>query len=366
MKKKVKRMDWNEFWEHFETASYEEKLSIFHEYLSGSTEIVSDMIFEVILELLTETRRREDYKTFADLVERVQTMHPEIYRDDAPVYNMYLIENMARQGEFKNLSIVLEPFAQSPRHIDELIRVMELLIYHSQTGPLLKVMQEAYPKIMYSPEIIPSGKHEFAYFLGMLIIIDGLERGVDRNELHSVVSKYWNVNKTYLENLVARLQGEISESWRREEFLKGSLKKRKMEERIINLLIDYMRWLTTDRGMSFGRALLARDSLVEYLLGRQHYSRVKKGRHLLLPLLVPLRKHHRSFKGIQPYQVVSLVETLPLYYEYLLYIGLIGEMELKRELEIMKSLKKSVMKYFRGTNCDKEILSSIEEAWKDC
>ncbi|MFQ6126806.1 MAG: hypothetical protein ACE5R6_19680 [Candidatus Heimdallarchaeota archaeon] len=260
----------------------------------------------------------------------------------------------------------MKPFAQNPTNIDEFISIIELLMYHSHTGPLLDLMQEAYPKIMRSLEIIPSGKDEFAYLLGMLIIFDRLERGADRNELQSEVSKYWNVDKVYREDLVVRLQGEVSESWRREEFLKGSLKKRKMEKRIISLLIDYMRWLTTDRGMSFSRALLARDSLAEYFLGHQHYPSVKKGRQLLLPLLVPLRKHHRSYKGIQPYHVASLVETLPLYYEFLLCNGLIGEMELKRELKTMKSLKKSAMKYFRGINSEKEILCSIEAAWREC
>ncbi|MFQ6126807.1 MAG: hypothetical protein ACE5R6_19685 [Candidatus Heimdallarchaeota archaeon] len=97
----MNRIDWDEFWNQFEEANYEEKVSIFHEYLSGSAEIVSDVIFDMISELLTETRKREDYETFADLVECVRTMHPEVYRDDAPFYNMYLVENMVRQREFK-------------------------------------------------------------------------------------------------------------------------------------------------------------------------------------------------------------------------------------------------------------------------
>ncbi|MFQ5820110.1 MAG: hypothetical protein ACE5I5_09005 [Candidatus Heimdallarchaeota archaeon] len=361
-------MSWDEFWAQFEAADYGEKLSIFHEYLN-SVDATRNMVFEMLSVLLTETRTRGDYETFAELVERVKTMHPGIYKEDAVFYSMFLVENMTLEGEFKDLTIVLEPFAQDPEAIDEFIRVIELLMYHSRTEPLLEVMKEVYPKVMRSDEIIPPGKDEFAYRLGMFIIFKGLEKGVDRNTIHSEVANYWSaVSKTYVEDLVARLQGEISESWRREEFIKGILKKKEIEEKILNLTIVYMRWLT-ERGMSFSRTLLARDSLVEYLLGREHYPRVKKGGHLLLPMKAPLDRHfanYLSFLNHLPYRVASLVEALPGYYEYLIDNGLIDETEFRRKLKVMKSLKEDVMNYFSSaSDLEKEILSDIEAAWRE-
>jgi hypothetical protein len=366
MEERARRGYRDRFWKRFGEASYREKISIFHGYLGGSS-AAADAVFDMLSTLLEEARERQDYTGFAELVESLKTRQPEIYDKHASFYSWFLIENMALQGDFRSLPGALETFAQNPEDIDEFFRVIEILMYHSRTEHLIEVMRKAYPKVMRSQEIIPPGKDEFASLLGWFIIFESLENDADLDEFSRDVSEYWGVDKAYLEGLVERLRGGLSGNWRWGDFVKGHKKREEVEGKILDLTLEFMGWLR-GRSMSHPRALLARTALVEYLLDEEHYSKVKKGGLLLLPLRAPLDQHlanYLNFLNNLPYRVASLMEALPGYYGYLLQRGLIDGEEFKREVEAMKPLRDDVLKYFGSSGMEKGIPPAIEGAWRE-
>lgn len=354
---------WERFWNNFENASYSEKLSAFTGYLeSPSPE--KEVVFDMLVTLLEEIRERKDYEAFNRLVERVRIKRPEIYAGDAAFYALFVVENMALAGEFNDLSRLLEPFAEDPNNLDEFFRVIETLMYHSQSGSLIQVMRRAYPKVMESAEILGYGKDEFAEFLGWLIIFQDLEANMNCEEIIRHVSEYWDLEKDRIQKLIVQLDGGLYKL-SRERFLKGYSKRTEAARKILHLTVEFMGWLR-GKGVNYSRALLARRVLVDYLLGERHLSRVETGGNLLLPIKATLDAHLARYLqplSYSPYRVASLTEILPHYYSYLLHKGLIDEREFKG-IEKMVSLKEDVLKYFMSNYRDEEVLRAIERSWK--
>lgn len=356
---------WDRFWRRFDVAGYRGKTTIFHEYLNGSS-LDGEVVFDMLHGLLREARKRRDYKAFKGLVGSLKTKHPGVYDKDAAFYSRFMVENMALKGDFDGLQEVLEPYAKGSEGIDEFFRVIELLMYHSRTDSLIRVMRRAYPGVMRSHEVIPQGKEEFASLLGWFIIFKDLTDGAGCEGVGSEVLEYWGVDKAYLEDFVERLRVRVSRPFKRADFVKGSAGREEAEERLLGLTLEFMAWLQ-GRGVSYSRALLARTALVEHLLDEEHYSRVGEGGLLLLPLRTALDRHLANY--LSPlnnltYRVAALVEALPWYYEYLHQSGLIEEEEFKREVEAMKPLRDDVVNYFRSSGMEKEIPTAMEGAWR--
>jgi hypothetical protein len=362
--KRAKEEAEEEFWDNFKGASYTGKISILTDYLDSKNPD-STAVFEMATAVGEEGRKRGDYGTYADLVRLIEEKRPEIYREDRGFYSKYLIESMALKGDFTGLSEALEPFAEDPDEIDTFFRTIELLMYHNRTDVLVDVMERAYPKVMASEDVIPQGKGEFATLIGWFIIFSKIEE-LDMGGLYPLVSKYWDVSMEEFEEEVAPLVTGSSRNWRKEDFTVEN-PWASIENKLHSLTAEFMAELHK-KGMGYPRALLARNTLMEYIFEEYHHpvGTAKAG-----PLLLPIKRsldHHLAglLNPINnlPHRVMALIEALPFYLEFLHSSGLIEKGEFEKSLESLRPLKEDVIRVFNSAS-DKGIAASIEEVWEN-
>jgi len=350
------------FWEEFGGATYSDKIARFRDYLTK--ELDGTGVFEMLDTISSEARRREDLDTLAGLIGEIKEKCPVIYAKDAPYYNSILIENMAAVEDFSGLPAALEAFAEKPGgYIDGFFRAIETLMYYSEIDPLIPAMEKAYPNVLESENIIPSGIDEFSTLLGWLLLFRGLKEQ-DPRLLYEDVSRYWNISQEEFDKMVVALTTGSAGAFEKQEFLKKGSKKMNTDK-VLQLTIAFMHTLNKN-GMGYSRALMARNALVEYILDRERLEEVEKGRSILVPQRASLDSYLTSLDILfsMPHQVVALMEALPSYLGFLHAHGFIESDEFEGVRASLTPLKDGVVGLFKSRPEGRVVVPAIEREWE--
>ena len=151
-------------WERFQAADLETRIAIWQEALATG-ELDEESAFEMLTTIRDEmdtAHSSQDRARYAELVDQLRCQAPDLYRHDMAYYHENLIRDVVTEGRWEALPDLLAPFAKVPKHgIDIFFSLIDLFRYHGQIAPMIQVMQQAWPRVADSDEIMPWGIEEF-------------------------------------------------------------------------------------------------------------------------------------------------------------------------------------------------------------
>ncbi|MFQ6092159.1 MAG: hypothetical protein ACE5OR_05680 [bacterium] len=206
---------------------------------------------------------------------------------DISYYTLYLIEGEIAQGSAKRLPELVSAWAEEPdRNIEMFFQVIELLMYHGHTEPLIVAMKKGWPKISTSHEIMSWGIEEFSDILSQLLIFDYLDRTENLKAVDPALQKklqpFSKIGSKRLEQILCHLSGQEERTWNVSDFEVG-MDIDQWGEQLFWLSLDFLSELRWNEGIPFSKGELGRTQLLDSLLCDEHLEEREQGVTLLYP-----------------------------------------------------------------------------------
>jgi hypothetical protein len=384
----------NARWERFQAVDLETKVVIFQETLDAG-ELDEEEAYEMLSSIRAEldtASSPQDRTRYAALVDQLRRKAPDLYRHDAVYYHESLIRDAVADGRWEALSDLLAPFVEMPdRGIDIFFRLVDLFRYHGQMAPLIQAMQQAWPKVVDSSEILPWGVEEFGVELSVLLLFEYLETaGAPRSDdpaLLEACAPYAEFEAAWLDNAVRYLSAPAPTAWKPADFTE-TVDADQWEDNLNALLFEFV----ADRhrqGVPLARADMPRGSLFSLLReqlvkmpeqrhrrsGRRRRGRKRAERQptapsppSLVPRYAPLEKTlvgMFGFLSAEPYKAGALIESIPPYLHFLTRLGLIHPTRMDGALSSLRPLANQLVTLLENYGADPRLIENVQAALRD-
>ncbi|MBN1485037.1 MAG: SEC-C domain-containing protein [Chloroflexia bacterium] len=370
-------------WERFEQAPLEDKIEILEAGLEQG-DLDGDDIFEMMLQIregLDPQHSAEGRRRYAELVDQARQSAPEAYDGIA----MYLLENRLRDVAAGQDWAALDEVAAelTPRVTDDIdifSHMVDLLLYHGKVRPLQQVMEQAWPAVQDSGDILPHGIQEFSNTLLLLNFFEYLEQADERHPdapaLQEDVEAYGGFRQEWLEQAIQHLQQERPSPWQVSDF-EGAIDADTWKEHLRALFFEWMAGLQHREGTPLSKSYMATTELGQLLetqLNQRAMPSKKSGRKKaaapssLIPgnsILDRELGRHFHFINPAPYRVCAALELLPDYLHFVAQLGLISRDELQGAFRSLGHLARQAIKVVRLFGADLNAVQALERAWSE-
>jgi hypothetical protein len=394
------------FWERFENGEFEDRARMLEDALAAD-DPDADMLFDMIDGIRTDVVERNDRFYFRDLIERLRQRAPDAYQRDLVWYHSWLIEDAVAERRDDRLPALVAPLADyAAEQVDELFRLIDLLLFHDQVEPLIDMMTRGLPHLVVDDNILESTVQEWVTILMQLHLFRHLDAGgaadVTDPDLRAALEPLPPFVDERLQAMLNGLSGTAERSWSRDDFIRGErtpataappdddlfdvddgeAEAEELDEDevdaedaeegdpverafIVNLsdmLFAWGGWMRRERGVPFARMAVARETLLNYLLrlpgkaGRRAQLLPDRGTvdHQLAALC--------SFLSGQYYRAGTMFALLPLYIEYLELHGLADERPARKAQHGILTLRDNIHRVIAEATSDPVLLDAIMHA----
>jgi hypothetical protein len=381
-------------WERFEGADLESMIAIFQATLD-SGEMDAEEAFEMtesIRGALDPRRNAAGRVRYSDLVEQLFDKAPELYDHDAPYYVSNLVDDAIAGERWEVLPDLMTAYTQKP-DVDIFLNVMvDQFMYHNQVRPLREAMEQMWPAITSSEEIVPWGIGEFASQLLMVMLLDYLEEnespGADDPALLESAAAYGEYNPEWLEEVIQHLGAPSTALWQPADF-DETVDADRWTRNLQGLLFDFMADQHRQAALPYSKGYMVMQelgSLLEQQLAapsapagrtQSRKRRAKRKRRRAVdpvpaPSLVPRRTQldqfqveHLQLLGARPYRAGCVMELLPAYLHFLARVGAIHPTEMDAALQALRPLLTNVIPTLEGHRADLHLIRAVDEAWSE-
>lgn len=383
-----KDADEEAYWERFNAADAAGRVALYEEQLAVG--VGRERLFETLARLHDDAVAADDRARFRALVERARALAPDAYRADLLWYHSWLIEDAVADRAYALLPELVAPLPEvAEQSIDELFRLIDLLMFHDQLDVTVDLMRRTWPVLSASTQILPYGLAAFAARLTMLHLFAHLRRGgapcADDPDLQAALAPLGLIDREHLALALAVLAGDPPRAWTPADFVHdphpaptdvaaeadrgtgppistgepaaaplrltaehgeadGCLT---LREHLFCLSLEWAVALEREHGVPLTRTELVRDLLTEYLLDRPPGPH---GRAMLLPdrrsveerlvaLLSPL-------SGLY-HQGGTFFALLPTFIDFLAARGLVRGDEARGARAALLMLRPTVLRIVR-------------------
>jgi hypothetical protein len=387
----------NARWEQFEAADLEGKVALFIETLA-SGEMDWEEAYMVLQGIRDETDPRRDPQArirYAELVERLRREAPDLYRHDLPYYHQNLINDAIADSRWEAIPELLAGFAEAPvdRGIDIFFDLIDQLVYHGQTEPLIHTIKQMWSDVLDSGELVPWTGDELGEAFLLLTFYQYMETAemprADDPALHEVTAQYGTFDTEWLEQAVRHLSAPASSPWQRTDFGEA-VDAEQWADSLSILLFEFMTDQRRCAGVPFSRSDLARKELFKLLhqqfvepeeaeskrrIGKKRKAKKRARRQpavrpssSLVPRYAVLDRHLAQLFGFlsaQPHKAAALTELLPAYLHFLARLGLIHPAEMDAALETLRPLAGHLRMALDNYGADIVAVQAVEAAWSE-
>lgn len=393
------------FWQRFNAAGATERVALYEEQLVAG--VGRERLFEMLATLHDDAAAAGDRARFRVLVERARARAPDAYRADLLWYHSWLIEDAVAERAYALLPELVAPLPEAvEQSIDELFRLIDLLMFHDQLDVTIDLMRRTWPVLSASAQILPYGLAAFAARLTMLYLFAHLRRGgaprADDPDLQAALAPLGLIDQEHLALALAVLAGGPPRAWTPADFVhdphpapaettaageegtgpeppvsRGEPAAAPMRltaahgeadgcltlrEHLFRLSLEWAVALEREQGVPLTRTEVVRDLLTEYLLDRPPGPH---GRAMLLPdrrsveerlvaLLSPL-------SGLY-HQGGTFFALLPTFVDFLAARGLVRQDEARGARAALLKLRPTVLRIVRQGTGDPALHELVQAA----
>jgi hypothetical protein len=388
---------WNARYEEFEASDYEARIELFKRTLDDVELMDSEMAFEMLSILFTETAEREERDRYDLLIETLRERLPEVYKTEAH----YLLENrilnalvLKRPEAVRALTLELAELAGDQIDMWNLVEIR--LAYHDYLDTLVEAMRLAWPGVRDSEEIISWGIDEFneraiQYETLNYVAKTPEPKGDDPaliERLAFFAGEELDVDR--LRVIVGQLSGQTERQWSMDDFKLAPPKRRSRDEwdedeeeedkpdsariNLYDLTLQFVDYAHRVEDVALAKANLASDEIFDFIVRRNaskleyHESMLdsalrsagqKRGpikkftryEHLLCPdreRLDMFLAEKLQLLNYQPHKAAVTMELIPAWIRFLETQKLLDPSLRKATLESLKSLPGLLLKSFEA------------------
>jgi hypothetical protein len=359
---------WKRFWRDLKRAEPERQVRMVSQMIESRDDLDGELAFylvEAIVDPLQRAGRAADVDRIIHMIEQAC---PEAYRAESQWMSLWRAENALLQ-EGGDVGTPLAQLAREPdRSADGLFKIADRLRYHGRVRELTRVMLQAVPDVMDSPEIMEWGKWEFRHTAFSLVLDEHLERNPrltsDDPAFLKASAPAAPEDPQRLWRIVTHASGRADRSWDTRDFRGGTWDR--LGDSVFFLSMDFAHELHHRWGWPRSRAELARQMVQEYV-GERASEGTSRTR------VVPLEPDPESvdefaaarlrFIDAQPYRAAAFNLALLPWMGFLCDLGLMepGDLpelayETKRRMRVMpQALDRFVF--------DPVLVEDAEHAW---
>ncbi len=157
------RQFWEDFWDNWREAAYEERVAIIERMLREQPELVDGGVaFDMFVDLHEQAARNEEWPRFNALADLLMQQAPAAYEEEEHYFLGWRIENALAMGQHASVMALFNALAGlAGTHIDEFDRMVEKLAYHGDLSSLVSGYRIALPEVKTSSDIVSWGVSEF-------------------------------------------------------------------------------------------------------------------------------------------------------------------------------------------------------------
>lgn len=394
-------------WDEFEAADAEGRVALFLKTLEEPELMDDELAFDMLDKIRTASLKSGDRDRYDDLIKKLRERLPEIYVKREHFYLANLITNAVVAGRWEEArTFALELADRAYRDIDVFNNVISQLVYHGQLQILLEITQRAWPKIKDSDEVIPWGINEFAEQGADFVVFDYLAHSTapraDDPELQQRLAFFAKIEAQRFTEVFNIISGQTTRSWNMPDFdfkthvqmtqnEKGKRRRQHVspgKQSFVDLSFEFFRYLVQHENISFTKAEMARESLVEYILQRHAgkleeresmLERALRGNHpkpkvkhqppenILCPDRETLERYLvglMHFLNPQYYEVAAIFEILPAWLRFLEMRELIDDDLHRRTLLGLRELQGDVINLFESFREDPALVEAMRK-WNE-
>lgn len=160
------------FHAQWSSADYAGRLALFEEQLAAGMPLEDDA-FDLLATLFDQSGEHNDRDRFWSLTEQFREQAAEMAERDAIWVLSWLVEDAVTRQLYDRLPPLVDRLADAaPTNVDEMFRLLDMLLFHGQTEVAVAVMTRAWPALSVTPGITGYGLGEFVGLLAMLQIAD--------------------------------------------------------------------------------------------------------------------------------------------------------------------------------------------------
>jgi hypothetical protein len=389
---------WDERWEEFEAADYEEQVALFTRTLDEPGLMDGEMAFEMLNELYHQAVERQERDRFDALVAKLRERSPDVYAEEAHYLLDFLLTNALAAGRREAIPALARELAErADEDIDLFNNAVDQLAYHGHLSTLVEMMRLAWPKVQRSDEIISWGIEEFAERAADFEVFEYVEHH-PRPDAHDPALRerlepYVDFDLERLASFLAHLTGQAARPWtlsdftfahRRRPARQGRDEAPEGAQNLYYLSAEFLGYLRREEGVPYPKGELARKHLQRFILER-HAGELEEGESLLESEMRPRRRRPKT-KPVQPehalcpdrarfdrylagligfinpqhYDVAATFELTPAWLRFLQSRQLIDAKERVQTLEELSDLQSELLKLVEGFAADPSLPQAIE------
>lgn len=403
-------------WAEFENQDYEGQVALFLKTLEEKELMDDDMAFEMVDLLFIKSAEHHDRERYNTLLDTFQERLPDVYAENAAFYLHRQINNVLAIGRHATLPRFTQALAHiADQDFDTFIRVESTLAYHGQLALLIEMSQLAWPHVRNARDILSWAIHDFAKRAQAYQIFDYVERVAAPNpadpELKTQLEYYEKNIPERISQYLALLTGSAERVWTMNDFQFKPLQpdsrdqfdededkdlEEEEEERypldqarqnLHDLSVEFLGFLRREEGVSYPKAELGRQEIVQYLFDRfdgrlapkkSMFDAVLRKKpkskpirrppeHVLCPDRQTLDHYLADLINIlsyQPHKTVALLELVPAWLRFLETRRLIDSQQRKKTLTALYDLDTYLLKVLREPTADPALVEGLK-SWRD-
>ena len=353
---------WDERWEKFEAADYEEQIALFNQTLNDppsplAPALVSgmddEMAFRMLNELFFETIKHDERDRFDAMTESLRERDPRVYQDNADFILDWRITNALVSGRIDLAAALLRELAPiAHREFDIWNQVRERMAYYGQLPALVEAIRLSWPLIRDSREIKPLAIGEYRALCAHMETLNYLEEVGEpriedpafREKLRFYMDDDENFDYAQQAIWIDCLVGRNNHSCALDDFkIELHIQQQRNDEEILktllasepnygllylsNLTARFIHYLHKEEGTSYIKAELARDEIYT-LIAKREMNRRRSGQARKLespgnPLALSSQYLDARLEVLleslipSPYKAAALMESAPAWMRFL-------------------------------------------------
>ncbi len=353
---------WDERWEKFEAADYEEQIALFTQTLDDPpsplapalvTGMDDELAFSMLNEIFFQTIKHNERDRFDALTESLRERDPRVYQENAHFILTWRITNALVSGRFDLASALIRKLAPIVNQaFDIWNHVREQMAYYGQLPALIEAMRLSWPSIRDSREIKPLAVGEYRALCAHMETLNNLEEVGEpriedpafRERLRFFMDDDENFDYAQQSLWIDCLVGRNNHPWTLDDFkIELHIQPQRNDEEILktllssepnhglrnlsNLTARFIHYLHKEEGTSYVKAELARDEIYTLIakreMNRRRPGQARKRESSGNPLAVSSQDLEARLALLleslipSPYKAAALMESAPAWMRFL-------------------------------------------------
>ena len=389
----------DDFWDEFESAGYEKKVTIFLQKLEEKKLMDNEIAYEMLATIKSEAKQKNQQDRFFKLVDQLKNELPEIYEPDASFYLDWKITDAVFHSRHDDVILFLNELApRAAEDIDIFNNIVDMLAYHGYQAPLLNAFKVAWKNVEHSRNIVPWGINEFAERAVDYAVFEYIEsyQEIDPSDKQLIKTAEKFIPELLVDefiNFVELVSGKIKKEWTLVDFDPNTKStdrkpnKKRVANNLYDLLLEFLAFLKWEQNIPYSKGRFIRYQLFDYFDRRSRRELVEqpslldkmlnKGKQK--PKKQPIPKHPLcpdaatldiflggllDFMNPQYYKLAATIELIPAWLKFLEARQLIDRTLHNETVQsIQANLIETILDVYDHSVSDPFLRRNLERIW---